>query len=216
MQPQLATSWEANEDFTSYTLNLRRGVKFHHGKDFKAEDVIYTYQRLLSEEIGSSVRGSLLIIEDMTAVNDYTVRFDLSRPNALFMNELIAYQASIVPSEIDGEKLPLLTDKFATQTYGTGPFMLVEQLQGERSTLVRNPNYWRQGYPYLDEIVFFVIREQAARNEALKAGDVDVMTQVSISAIPALEGEPDIKLLEVATSGLDRNANEERHSAFRQ
>ena len=201
LQPELATSWEANEDFTSYTLHLRRGVKFHHGKDFKAEDVIYTYQRLLSPEIGSSVRGSLLIIEDMTAVNDYTVRFDLSRPNSLFLNELIAYQASIVPSEIDGEELPLLTDKFANQTYGTGPFMLVEQLQGERSTLVRNPNYWRQGYPYLDEIVFLVIREQAARIEALKAGDIDVITQVAISAIPALEGEPDIKLMEVATSG---------------
>ena len=201
LQPELATSWEPNEDFTSYTLHLRRGVKFHHGKDFKAEDVIYTYQRLLSPEIGSSVRGSLLIIEDMAAVNDYTVRFDLSRPNSLFLNELIAYQASIVPSEIDGEELPLLTDKFANQTYGTGPFMLVEQLQGERSTLVRNPNYWRQGYPYLDEMVFLVIREQAARIEALKAGDIDLMTQLDISAIPALEGEPDIRLMEVATSG---------------
>ena len=201
LQPELATSWEANDDFTSYTLDLRRGVKFHHGKDFKAEDVIYTYQRLLSPEIDSVVRNSLSIIEEMVAVNDYTVRFDLSSPNALFLLELTAYQASIVPSEIDGEKLPLLTDKFDIQTYGTGPFMLVEHLQGERTTMVRNPNYWRQGYPYLDEIVFLNIREQAARTQALKAGDIDVMTQLDLQIASALDGETEIKLQEVATSG---------------
>ena len=201
LQPELATSWEANDDFTSYTLDLRRGVKFHHGKDFKAEDVIYTYQRLLSPEIDSVVRNSLSIIEEMVAVNDYTVRFDLSSPNALFLLELTAYQASIVPSEIDGEKLPLLTDKFDIQTYGTGPFMLVEHLQGERTTMVRNPNYWRQGYPYLDEIVFLNIREQAARTQALKAGDIDVMTQLDLQVASALDGETEIKLQEVATSG---------------
>ena len=201
VQPELATSWEANDDFTSYTLHLRRGVKFHHGKDFKAEDVIYTYQRLLSPDIDSVVRNSLSIIEEMVAVDDYTVRFDLSSPNALFLLELTAYQAGIVPSEIDGEKLPLLTDKFDIQTYGTGPFMLVEHLQGERSTLVRNPNYWRQGYPYLDEIVLLNIREQVARTQALKAGDIDLMTQLDLQVASALEGEPDIKLQEVATSG---------------
>ena len=201
VQPELATSWDVNEDFTSYTLHLRRGVKFHHGKDFKAEDVIYTYQRLLSPEIDSVVRNALSAIEDMVAVNDYTVRFDLSSPNSLLLNDLAGYQASILPSEIDGEELPLLTDKFNTQTYGTGPFMLVEHLQGERSTMVRNPNYWRQGYPYLDEMVFLNIREQAARTLALKAGDIDVMTQLDLQIISALEDEPDIKLLEVATSG---------------
>ncbi len=202
LQPELATSWEANEDFTSYTIHLRRGVKFHHGKDLKAEDVIYTFQRLLSPEIDSVVRNALSIIEEMVAVDDYTVRFDLSSSNALFMNDLAAYyHASILPSEIDGEELPLLTDKFDIQTYGTGPFMLVEHLQGERTTLVRNPNYWRQGYPYLDEIVFLNIREQAARTQALKAGDIDVMTQLDLQIVSALEGEPDIKLQEVATSG---------------
>ena len=201
VQPELATSWEVNEDFTSYTLNLRRGVKFHHGKDFKAEDVLYTFERLLSPDIGSVVMGSLSVIEEMVAVNDYTVRFDLTGPNGVFLNELAAYQASIVPSEIDEEKLPLLTDKFDIQTYGTGPFMLVEHLQGERTTMVRNPNYWRQGYPYLDEIVFFNIREQAARTEALKANDIDVMTQLDLQVASALEGEPNIKLQEVATSG---------------
>ena len=201
VQPELATSWEVSEDFTSYTFHLRRGVKFHHGKDFKAEDVIYTYQRLLSPEIDSVVRNSLSGIEEMVAVDEYTVRFDLANPNGQFLIEVADYHTGIVPSEIDGEELPLLTDKFNTQTYGTGPFMLVEHLQGERSTLVRNPNYWRQGYPYLDEIVFLNIREQVARTQALKAGDIHVMTQLDISVIPALEGEPDIKLLEVATSG---------------
>ena len=143
VQPELARSWEANEDFTSYTLHLRRGVKFHHGKDFKAEDVVYTFERLLSPEVDSPARTSLSVIEEMIAVDDYTVRFDLDGSNSLFLDKLTNYQAHVVPSEIDGEKLPLLTDKFNTQTYGTGPFMLVEHLQGERSTLVRNPNYWR-------------------------------------------------------------------------
>ena len=196
VKPELARSWEPNEDFTSYTFHLRRGVKFHHGKDFKAEDVIYTFDRLLDPELDSTARGPFSVIEEIVAVDDYTVRFDLVGPNSLFLDSLSIYQARILPSEIDGVKLPINTDRFDSGEFGSGPFILVEHLIGERSTMVRNPDYWQQGYPYLDEIVFVSIREPAARQLALEAGDVDLVFQLEFSLIAALEANPDTVVLE--------------------
>ena len=83
-KPMLATSWEANDDLTSYTFHLREGVKFHHGKEFKAEDVIFTYNRILDPALGSPGRPLLEGIVNMVALDDYTVRFDLDAPNAFF------------------------------------------------------------------------------------------------------------------------------------
>ena len=125
VKPELARSWEPNEDFTSYTFHLRRGVKFHHGKDFKAEDVIYTFDRLLDPELDSTARGPFSVIEEIVAVDDYTVRFDLVGPNSLFLDNLSIYQARILPSEIDGVKLPINTDRFDSGEFGSGPFILV-------------------------------------------------------------------------------------------
>ena len=79
-KPMLATSWEANDDLTSYTFHLREGVKFHHGKEFKAEDVIFTYNRILDPELGSPGLPLIEGIVNMVALDDYTVRFDLDAP----------------------------------------------------------------------------------------------------------------------------------------
>ena len=196
VKPELARSWEANEDFTSYTFHLRRGVKFHHGKDFKAEDVVYTFDRLLDPELDSAARVPFSVIEEIVAVDDYTVRFDLVGPNSLFLDSLSIYQARILPSEIDGVKLPINTDRFASGEFGSGPFILVEHLIGERSTMVRNPDYWQQGFPYLDEIVLVSIREPAARQLALEAGDVDIVFQLEFSTVAALDANPDTVVLE--------------------
>ncbi len=192
IKPELATSWEPNEDFTSYTFNLRKGVKFHHGKDFKAEDVIFTVERMLDPVLDSPVRPTFEVIKEMVIVDDYTVRFDLVAPNAFFPTYFSIFQARILPADVDTSRLTL-------EEFGTGPFILVENLPNERATMVRNPDYWEEGKPYLDEIVVLGIHENATRDEALKSGDADVVWQLAAQSVPTIEDHPETKVLKTTS-----------------
>ena len=189
VKPELATSWEPNEDFSSYTFHLREGVKFHHGKDFKAEDVVFSFNRLLDPEIDSPIRPTFETIDEMVIIDDYTIRFDLTGPNAFFPDSLSVYQARITPSDVDIER-------FHLEAIGTGPFILVEHLVGERSVFERNPDYWEEGKPYFDEIIIQLIREAATRTEALKSGDVDVVNQLPAQDVETIEAHSETIVLE--------------------
>ena len=192
VKPELATSWEPSEDLSSYTFHLREGVKFHHGKEFKAEDVVFSFNRLLDPVIDSPARSTLEVIKEMVVIDDYTIRFDLTAPNAFFPTYMSIYQARILPSDVDIERLTL-------EEFGTGPFVIEEHLPGERTTMVRYDDYWEEGKPYLDEIVLLAIPEPATRDEALKSGDVDVVYELTTQSVPAIEAHPDTTVLK-ATS----------------
>ena len=192
VKPELATSWEPNDDLSSYTFHLRKGVKFHHGKAFKAEDVIFTFDRLLDPELDSPARSIFEVIKGIVVLDDYTVRFDLVAPNAFFPESLSIFQARILPADVDIGRLTL-------EEFGTGPFKLSEYLPNERATLVRNPDYWEAGKPYLDELVMLNISEVASRDEALKSGDAHITYQLSPQSIPGLEAHPATTVLK-ATS----------------
>ena len=192
--PALATSWEANDDLSSYTFHLRKGVKFHHGKDFKAEDVLFTMNRHLDSEVSTPYSAQFESVDQIVAVDDYTVRFDLKGPNGFFLDIFSIYQTHILPADVDLDRLTL-------EAFGTGPFILEEWLVGERATLVRNPDYWEEGRPYLDELVLVGIAEAATRAEALKSGDVDWVYRLEPQSVPGVEAHPETKVLSVATTG---------------
>ena len=193
LKPMLATSWEPNDDLTSYTFHLRKGVKFHHGKEFKAEDVVSTFNRLLDPELDSPARSSLAVIKEMVILDDHTVRFDLDAPNAFFPESLSLYQGRIVPSDIDPARLAL-------EEFGTGAFMITEHRPGERTVMVRNPDYWDKGLPYLDGITYLTIPEAATRAEALKSGDIDFILGMEDKLALTLEAHPETKVLETASA----------------
>ena len=192
VKPELATSWEPNDDFTSYTFQLRQGVKFHHGKDFKAEDVVFTVNRWIDPEIDSSIRPTFKVIEEMVILDDYTIRFDLDAPNSFFPTYFSVFQARILPADVD-------IDRLALEEFGSGPFKILEHLEGERTTMVRNDDYWEEGKPYLDELVVLGIPEQATRDAALKAGDVDLVHKLSAGSVAGLEKHPDTTVLNAST-----------------
>ena len=192
VKPELATSWEPNDDFTSFTFNLRQGVKFHHGKDFKAEDVAFTVNRWIDPVIDSSIRPTFKVIEEMVILDDYTIRFDLDAPNSFFPTYFSIFQARILPADVD-------IDRMALEEFGSGPFKILEHLQGERTTMVRNDDYWEEGKPYLDELVVLSIPEQATRDAALKAGDVDLVHKLSAQSAPGLYSHPDTTVLNAST-----------------
>ena len=192
--PALAESWETNDDLSSYTFHLRRGVKFHHGKEFKAEDVLFTMNRIRDPEIGVPDAALLDPVVDIVAVDDYTVRFDLNAPNGVFLNAFSIYPMHILPADVDVDRLTL-------EAFGTGPFILDEWLPGERATMVRNPDYWEEGRPFLDEIVFVGIAEAVTRSEALKSGDVDVVYLLETQSVAGVDAHPDTKVLSVGSAG---------------
>ena len=194
-KPELATSWEANDDLSSYTFQLRRGVKFHHGKEFKAEDVLFTFERLLDPVFDSPQRSTFSTIQEMVVLDDHTIRFDLEGPNGFFPASLSHFAARILPADVDASRLTL-------EEFGTGPFKILEHLPGERTTMMRNDDYWEEGKPYLDELVVRAIPEAAVRAEALKSGDVDLLFQLEVQSISGIEAHPDTVVLKTSSTSL--------------
>ncbi len=193
LKPMLATSWEANEDATVFTFHLREGVKFHHGKVFNADDVVFTIERILDPDTGSVGRATLESISKVTKIDDYTVQFEVKDPNAFLPEAFSSTQSRILPSDID-------PDRFATEEFGTGPFIIEEYLPGERAVFERNPDYWDEGLPYLDEVIFYYMPEPETRVEALKTASVDVYHEVEALAIDGLEATAGVVISEVRSS----------------
>lgn len=191
--PMLAKSWEANDDLTQFTFYLCPGVKFRHGKELTARDVVYSFERLLDPDVGSPIAAALDSVTKVVALDELTVLFELDRPNSYLPDLVALYHARIIPSDIDPERL-------ANEEFGTGPFILKEHVAGERIVMVRNPDYWWEGYPYIDEVIFFYIPTPETRAEALKSGAVDVIFDLDASSVPALENHPETRVSESASA----------------
>lgn len=169
LRPELAKSWE-NPDDNTWIFHLHSGVKFHDGSDFNAEDVIYSLERIMDPETAAT-RGSLLRaqIVSMEALDELTVKITLAGPNATFLSVLAAADCYMVDKEW-GES----GHNFKSEANGTGPFMLAEYEPGVQYVLVRNPNYWKEGLPYLDKLVLVPIQDDNTRINSLKNGDIDM------------------------------------------
>ena len=176
-QPDLAESWEANANATDWVFRLRKGVEFHSGKSLDAEDALYSIQRHLDKDVGSGAKAFVENVAEGIVENKHTLRFKLKGPDADFPVILGTYPMKIVP---------VGTTDFSTAP-GTGPFKLKEFKPGVRSLGHRNPNYWEEGRPYLDEVEWFGISDHNARMNALLAGDIAMMSGLDPKAIPRVE-----------------------------
>jgi peptide/nickel transport system substrate-binding protein len=191
LQPMLAESWSANPVGTEWTFKLRKGVKFHHGKEFKAEDVIFTYNRLF--EVESPLASVMVKPKAIVAVDDHTVRFEFDEPNAVLLEALVKYHAPITPSDVDPAR-------FAAEEFGSGPYTMEENVLGERTVFKKFKDYWWDGHPLVDEVIFVYLTSPEARAEALKAGTIDVIFDLDMESVPGLESHPDT-LVSTAPSG---------------
>jgi len=200
LRPALAESWTFNEDASSWTFRLRKGVHFNsyengaivQGKEFTAEDVIFSINRMYEME---SPTVSTIAPEkpEMVALDDHIVRFNFKAPNATLLEGLVKYQSHISPSNVD-------PDTFSTNPVGTGAYILTEHIVGERTSFVRNPDYWREGLPYPDDMIFVFLPSPEARAEALKAGTIDMVADLEATSIPGLQAH-DETAVQVAPSG---------------
>ena len=205
IQPMLAESWDISADATQWTFNLRQGVTFRHGKEFTAEDVVYSMNRLF--EVESPLAGTLPEDMKVVAVDDHTVRFEFSSAYAPLLDTLVKYHAVITPSDIDPER-------FATETFGTGAFHVVEHVVGEYTRFERNESYWWEGHPPSDELFFIYLPDPTARAEAIKAGVIDVLYDMETATASALRDSSDIIVKQAPSGGYMNLAMDVRKPPF--
>jgi peptide/nickel transport system substrate-binding protein len=181
VEPLLAESWEQPDDRT-YIFTLRQGVKFHNGQDFTAADVEYSFNRVMDEEFNSARRPDFLPVESLEVVDDYTVKFTMTEPFAPFLSKLETLR--IVPNDpsIDIAQNPI----------GTGPFKFVEWVSGQQIVVERNPEYWQEGLPYLDQVIFRPIPEPSTRVVELQTGSVDLLNAVPAKDVETLEADANL------------------------
>jgi len=196
LTPWALESWKSNDDSTQYTFKVRQGIMFHHGKEMKAEDVKFTYDRILDPATASPLEAQLNFISTITAVDDYTLEFDLDGANVFLPGLLSIYHSMILPSDVD---IGLITSR----EFGSGPFTLTEHNPAERTVMDRNPNYWRAGVPYLDRVILFYMPEMTTRIEALKSGAIDVVLDtLTFSVLDDLDANPNVTVQEAPTAGV--------------
>ena len=187
--PGLAESWEVSEDGLRYTFRLR-DAQFSDGSPVTAEDVVFSFLRLRDQE-DSAYNSMFQVIETVEAVDEKTVVFTLEYPAAPFLGSVEMFNAGIVPKaavEAMGD------DAFAQNPISSGPFKLKEWRPNDRVILERNPHYWREGLPYLDEVEIIEVSDENTRVSMLRAGEVDVISGTPWSQVDTLMAQEDIRV----------------------
>ncbi len=162
--PWLAERWHTTDN-RNYTFFLKRGVRFHNGRELRAADVKFVFDRAMNPETKHPYPDYYAAIGDIIVKDDYTITFALKSLNANFLLNLARQGSVIYPREA--------VETLKSEPIGTGPFRFAEWVRGDRIVLARSPEYHVKGLPKLDKVVFRFIADPNATLAALKAGDVD-------------------------------------------
>lgn len=185
--PGLAREWESNEDFTEWTFHLQEGVLFHNGEEMTAEDVAFNVLRYADPDYPGGVAGQFSDVVGAEVVDDYAVTVTLANPNPRFFVDMALFRSPIVPKSI-AEGLPFEEFGATPETaIGTGPYRIVEWIRDERLVLEAFDEHWR-GTPPIKSVEILPIPEEASRVAALLADDVQLMDNLAIEQVGALEG----------------------------
>ena len=212
--PGLAESWEASEDGLEYTFKLRPGVKFHSNdmftpsRDANADDVIFSFMRQNDESNPYyTVSGGTWeyfngmsmpdLISSIEKVDDMTVKFVLTRPEAPFVANLAMDFASIHSAEYADAMLEAGTPEMLNQApIGTGPFSFVAYQKDAVIRYAKNPDYWKEGVPKVDNLVFAITTDNSVRYQKLLAGECHVMPYPNPADVAEMKENPDVNVME--------------------
>ncbi|MFC0522060.1 ABC transporter substrate-binding protein [Pontibacillus salicampi] len=197
----LAKEWDVTEDGLTYTFTLEEGVTFHDGTAFNADAVVFNFERWMNGDAEKFPYYTMFggfkgeeghVIKEVKAIDDYTVEFTLHRAQAPFLKN-IAMTPFGMASPAAVEKYG---DTFTDNPVGTGPFTFSEWKRNERIVLEKNENYWKEGLPKLNKVIYTVIPENSARLNALMTGEVDLIDGVNPSDVQRIEKDDNLQLLE--------------------
>jgi peptide/nickel transport system substrate-binding protein len=175
LEPALATSWEISKDLKTYTFKLRRGVRFHDGSSFTAQDVRASIERIKHFKRGSS--WLLQAVKEVKVVDDHTAQVVLTQPDIAFQKGLpFIYIVSAAAIKKHEEAAGDLAPKwFMDYSAGTGPYRIVKWTRGEKLELAKFDDYWR-GWkkPHLSKVVYWVVLETGTQRLMVEKGDLDI------------------------------------------
>ncbi|WP_313440291.1 ABC transporter substrate-binding protein [Novosphingobium sp.] len=172
----LAEFAEVNDDATEWTIRLRKGLEFHHGKSITAEDVVFSILRLTDPALASPYGSYLPSLQrgDVKALDPLTVRIPFEQGHGLAaLPELWMSWGGIVPTDYDPVNNPV----------GAGPYRLKSFTPGQRSVFSRFENYYKQGQPYLDEVEIIDFKDPIARLQAMQTGQVDIAPSIGFEQL---------------------------------
>src|SRR5205814_741504 len=191
--PGLASAWKAMDD-TTWEFTLRRNVTFHDGSPFTAADVAFTFARARKPtDSPDSYSRHFVRIKDVSTPDDFTVRVKTDTPFPNLLRELA--QIAIISRKI-GEAATPADFNSGKAAIGTGPYKLVEWVQGDRLVLARNDSHWGEK-PAWDRVILRPIVSSPTRTAALLAGDIDLINYVPSADIAKLKADPNFKIWEV-------------------
>lgn len=180
--PAVADSWEVSDDGLVYTFHIRDGIKFSNGEDVTIEDCIYSIQR--AKDTDGPWIGMLDMISTMEDGGDNNLVITLTEPSPAFLSTLAMFSSGIMPKAYCEE---VGEEGISQKPIGTGPFILSEWKQGEKMVFTKNPYYWDEGYPKVDEIDMVVVADDSTRIMQLQSGQIDIATQVPYNRIDELK-----------------------------
>jgi len=185
--PALAESYEAPDDKT-YIFKLRKGVKFHDGKVLDADDVVYSFT-VFKDPPPPAVKQTQFTFDRIEAMDASTVKMTLANPDPTIPGIMAWTRYTPIVAKGAFEKLNV-----SSQAIGTGPYKLVEFVPNDRVVLTRNPDFWRPGLPYLDDITLKVLPDEQSRLAALRSGTIDGGT-FSSDTVQAVKNDKSLNVL---------------------
>ncbi|HLF88374.1 MAG TPA: ABC transporter substrate-binding protein, partial [Anaerolineales bacterium] len=187
--PDLAESWTISDDGTEYTFNLREDVVFHNGEPFNADAVVFSWER--ASNAGFEYSNFWQGATSVEKVDDYTVKITLAEPQPTFLFILNEYWNMVPPGYISevGE------EGFTEHPIGTGPYMFVEWVKGDRIVMEANPNYHEEPGPLIQRVIFRPIPESSTRVAAVQTGEIDIAKRLSAEEAQSLLGVPNVQVV---------------------
>jgi peptide/nickel transport system substrate-binding protein len=197
-EPRLAKSWDISDDKLTYTFHLRDDVKFSDGTPMTADDVVFSFKRF--QNIKGNPSFLTATMASVEATDATTVVFKLTGSDPAILAKIVAWPFSVVNSKVvkenggtdaaDADKTDQAEAWFASNSAGTGPYIMESYEKESQVVLVRNPNYWGTA-PYFDRVILQNIPESSAQKVALEAGDIDIAMDITpdqVDAINAIDG----------------------------
>lgn len=223
LSPSLAIDWKATSP-TVWRFHLRKGVQFHDGTPFTADDVIFSYERARGD--GSDMKSYVGQIKEIKKIDDHTIDFVLNNPFPILPELFTQWhimskkwcETNQATKPVDRRKG--IENAASFHANGTGPFRVRERQPNVRTTFTRNGNYWGKIDGNVDEVVFNVIGNDSTRVAALLSGEIDLMEPVPVQDVPRIKAASSLKVLQgpdlrVIFLGMDQKRDELQFSSVK-